>query len=141
MLKRFSEFCRQDMQIEIFVFFSDEKCICAKSHSAFIIELYYESARNAFLQVCNYIQTQALVLPTQYILYPEQRLKTHDFRIQISRRLYIIAAKPRISSTRSVVYHQREALYRKRCSENRTMRSALSYSPSRLTGSEAAPRV
>ena len=46
---------------------------------------------------------------------------------KISRRLYITAAKPRISSTRSVVYHQpqavyhqREALHRKRCSESQT---------------------
>ena len=56
---------------------------------------------------------------------------------RINRRLYIIAAKPRISPTRSVayhqpqaVYHQREALHQKRCLEgwtkgSRTLKSAV----------------
>ena len=52
---------------------------------------------------------------------------------RISRRLYIIAAKPRISSTRSVVYHQPQAVYHQR--------EALYIISRRLYITAAKPRI
>ena len=68
------------------------------------------------LRDCEYFQTKVLILLIRYTRHSERRLKTHDFRTQISRRLYIIAAKPRMESTRSVAWNQVEGdTYSARC--------------------------
>ena len=65
------------------------------------------------LRACEYFQTKVLILLIQYTRYSEQRLKTRIFRIQISRRLYIIAAKPCMESV-----NRQYGINAKRCMES-----------------------